>query len=148
MKQINEEIFRSWLIQADTLRRVSRGSDAEFWAGYVRGLRRFHHGKRFGTDREHAVWLGIAPDDPDRGRRARGEGYRLGFAGKDPYEVITLLDSYLSTRELAEACGVGTSRIRQLAETIPGGRLTDAGWRFPPEAVEYVRGKRSRKSER
>ena len=56
---------------------------AEYWIGYQRGLRRAYHGESFGTAEEHALWLGASDnhgDDPIR--RARGEGYRDGLAGR------------------------------------------------------------------
>lgn len=50
----------------------------DYWTGYVRGLRRGFHGKRFGTDEEHAQWWGLI-DDEDESRQQRGAGYRAGF---------------------------------------------------------------------
>lgn len=49
-------------------------------------------------------------------------------------------EEYLTAKELAEQTGVGHSRIRQLAESVPGGRLTETGWRFPVSAFDYVAG--------
>ena len=46
---------------------------------------------------------------------------------------------YLTTSELAEKAGVGTSRIRQIAAKIPGGKKSDRGWLFPPSAVDFVK---------
>jgi hypothetical protein len=132
--------FENYILRADTLRGISLGDESEFWAGYMRGLRRLHHGEAFGTDAEHALWHGIPADEPDLTRRARGEGYRSGFAGKNPVELFRdMNENYLSAKQLADACGMVDSRIRQLADVIPGGRLTDAGWRFPVSSVEFVK---------
>lgn len=59
---------------------MSAGGDRpDYWAGYVRGLRRAFHGERFGTESEHALWLAQA-DSQDDQRRERGQGYRDGLA--------------------------------------------------------------------
>lgn len=138
---MDEPTFKNWILRADTLRGVSlQHEDSEFWAGYMRGLRRLHHGDNFGTADEHSSWMGIDPDEYDLTRRARGEGYRAGFAGIDPVKLFrTINGDYLTCEQLAEKSGVGSSRIRQIAASIPGGRKTDIGWRFPAAAVEHVK---------
>lgn len=59
-----------------------RGEDdpvkAEWWQGYMRGLRRAHHGDRFGTATEHQLYLDAAASD-DSMRQARGKGYAAGL---------------------------------------------------------------------
>jgi hypothetical protein len=137
---MDDDTLKTWLLRATTIREISQGDDAEFWAGYMRGLRRLQHGGSFGTEAEHELWHGLPNDEPDLTRRARGEGYLAGFAGRDPVELFRdMNENYLSAKQLAEACGTVDSRIRQLAESIPGGRLTDAGWRFPPASAEFVK---------
>lgn len=137
---MNASQFKEMMLRADTLQRVAQEPEGnDFWAGYMRGLRRLHHGESFGTDQEHELWFGISPDETDMQRRARGEGYRAGFAGVDPVELSLSLDEYLTTKELAEAAGVVDSRIRQVAASIPGGRKTEAGWRFPRSAVDFFK---------
>ena len=135
---MDDTTFKNFLSWADTLRCISPGDESEFWAGYMRGLRRLHHGEAFGTDAEHELWHGIPTDEPDLTRRARGEGYRAGFAEEDPIELFRDMEQDLTAKQLAAACGMVHSRIRQLAESIPGGRLTPAGWRFPPASVEFI----------
>lgn len=49
-------------------------ADVDYLAGYQRGLRRAHHGDRFGTDAEHETWLGCGNHHPDR-----AAGYRDGL---------------------------------------------------------------------
>jgi hypothetical protein len=51
----------------------------DYGAGYLRGLRRAHHGAHFGTADEHALWsrLGLNGDIRDE----LGRGYRDGLAG-------------------------------------------------------------------
>jgi len=133
--------FKNWMLRADTLRGVSlQQEDTEFWAGYMRGLRRLYHGEKFGTAAEHELWFGISADEYDMTRRSRGEGYRAGYAGVDPVELFrTINGEYLTCEQLAENTGVGASRIRQIAASIPGGRKTESGWRFPESAVEFVK---------
>ncbi len=132
--------FKNWMLRADTLRGVSLDpDDSEFWAGYMRGLRRLYLGEKFETEEQHVLWFGIDQDEPDMTRRSRGEGYRAGFAGVDPVELFrTINGEYLTCEQLAKKSGVGSSRIRQIAASIPGGRKTETGWKFPESAVEYV----------
>jgi hypothetical protein len=71
--------FASLMRRADTLRRVEPDPiRAEWYAGYMRGLRRAHHGERFGTKAEHDLWLAAADSD-DPSRAALGRGYRAGL---------------------------------------------------------------------
>lgn len=71
--------FASLMRRADTLRRgAAEPGRAEWWAGYMRGLRRAHHGERFGSSAEHEMWLAaVESDDPMRA--ALGRGYRAGL---------------------------------------------------------------------
>ncbi len=78
--------FTSLMRRADTLRRLtSEPIESAWWTGYMRGLRRAHHGERFGTDAEHAMWLDAATS-PDSQRAAMGRGYQAGLtlAAQDP----------------------------------------------------------------
>jgi len=71
--------FASLMRRADTLRRVeSVPIRSEWWTGYMRGLRRAHHGEQFGTLAEHELWLS-AIDSADPQRAALGRGYRAGL---------------------------------------------------------------------
>lgn len=77
--------FASLMRRADTLRRVEPDPvRAEWYAGYMRGLRRAHHGERFGTEAEHDLWLS-AYESPDPMRAALGRGYRSGLT-LEPHE--------------------------------------------------------------
>lgn len=71
--------FTSLMRRADTLRRIETDPlKTEWWAGYMRGLRRTHHGESFGTQAEHELWLS-AIDSHDESRAALGRGYRAGL---------------------------------------------------------------------
>lgn len=71
--------FASLMRRADTMRRIDDDPMHSSWfAGYMRGLRRAHHGERFGTQAEHDLWLS-AIDSPDEQRAALGRGYRAGM---------------------------------------------------------------------
>ena len=71
--------FASLMRRADTLRRVeSVPLRSEWWTGYMRGLRRAHHGERFGTLAEHEMWIAAA-ESSDPSRAALGRGYRAGL---------------------------------------------------------------------
>lgn len=78
--------FASLMRRADTLRRVEPDPvRAEWWVGYMRGLRRAHHGERFGTEAEHDLWFSAA-ESTDSQRAALGRGYRAGLTleSRDP----------------------------------------------------------------
>lgn len=72
--------FESLMSRAKTLSRCSGDAspfDSDWWAGYMRGLRRAHHGEAFGTPGEHALWL-KSGNDPQS--VSRSSGYRAGLA--------------------------------------------------------------------
>lgn len=69
---MNESKFKTFMEAAQSL-----GGD--YATGYQRGLRRLHHGEKFGTDEEHEKWFNLS------GHRAEmGRGYQDGFAGSPP----------------------------------------------------------------
>lgn len=71
--------FQLLMRRADTLRRLeSDYLNESWWTGYMRGLRRAHHGKRFGTEAEHDLWYSAA-ESTDPSRAALGRGYRAGL---------------------------------------------------------------------
>ncbi len=71
--------FTSLMRRADTLRRLdSDPVRSAWWAGYMRGLRRAHHGQSFGTDAEHALFVS-AENSEDATRAALGRGYLAGL---------------------------------------------------------------------
>lgn len=71
--------FASLMRRADTLRRhESDPIKSDWWAGYMRGLRRAHHGDNFGTEAEHQLWLS-ASESTDPSRAALGRGYQAGL---------------------------------------------------------------------
>jgi hypothetical protein len=62
----------------------------DYFRGYQRGLRRLLHGKRFGSEAEHAHWLRMGlENDPEV---ELGNGYRDGFAGRDLCKVFASCD--------------------------------------------------------
>ena len=73
--------FASLMRRADTMRRLDDSGylfHGEWWTGYIRGLRRAHHGERFGTEAENELWLS-AIESPDLSRAALGRGYQAGL---------------------------------------------------------------------
>lgn len=71
--------FASLMRRADDLLRSEDDPiKCEWWRGYMRGLRRAHHGERFGTETEHLIFLDAASSD-DPMRAARGSGYAAGL---------------------------------------------------------------------
>jgi hypothetical protein len=78
---MTEQEFQSRLVQAEAMRH--RSHRPGYYEGYIRGLRRFYQGGRFGTLQEHEEWLGMAYDW-DRTRADRGRGYQDGLMGIRP----------------------------------------------------------------
>lgn len=131
---MTEKQVTEWLLIAGAFQGISQlPEDARFWRGYQCGLQRRFHGEETEEDREKG-----AADDPDPLRRAEEEGYRAGLQAAEPVALFKAGQQYLTGPQLAAATGVGTSRIRQLARTIPGGRQSKHGWQFPPSAVAYI----------
>lgn len=73
--------FKALMRRADHARRSeSDPVKCDWWRGYMRGLRRAHHGDAFGTETEHSLYL--AASESDDFRRALGLGYRAGLSLK------------------------------------------------------------------
>ena len=73
------QIFKSEMRRAETMRRLATDPiEGDYYAGYMRGLRRNYHGEPFGTKEEHTLWLSLK-DSEDQSRAARGRGYRDGL---------------------------------------------------------------------
>lgn len=73
---MDKTTFSRLLAEAETI-----GGD--YASGYLRGLRRLHHGEGFGTAEEHERMMALdAQGDPSREAIARG--YRDGYAGARP----------------------------------------------------------------
>ena len=71
---MDQQSFEHEMAKAQAMR--SAGDRPEYWAGYMRGLRRKYHGEDFGTDEEHRLWLTA---DGDTLRRDLSAGYRAGY---------------------------------------------------------------------
>lgn len=72
--------FKSLMKHADTQRRLETDPvRSEWWAGYMRGLRRAHRGKQFCSQEEHDARL-FAAESNDQMRAALGAGYRAGLS--------------------------------------------------------------------
>ena len=72
---MDQRIFEHKLHKAKTMAKIE---NPDYWAGYMRGLRRRYHGDTFCADEEHRIYLGFK-DDPDPKRRAMGKGYRDAY---------------------------------------------------------------------
>ncbi len=83
----------------------------DFWQGYQRGLRRYYHGEKFGTEQEHTLWLSLADEYRDIARRYRGLGYRAGFDGMS----VDVAINHLAKFTAASAAGSVSSRAKTLA---------------------------------
>jgi hypothetical protein len=95
---MTEKEFQHNMAGAETLRNFTEMPEiSNFWAGYLRGVRCNYYGAKFGTDKEHARWMALAESDDDS-RRARGLGYRKGFAGESVRDAVTKAET-LSVNE-------------------------------------------------
>jgi hypothetical protein len=74
---MNAITFKALMVSAT---QSSLGERADYWYGYERGLRRGFHGDRFGTEKEHKLWLSLVADVADRAGQERGRGYRDGLS--------------------------------------------------------------------
>jgi hypothetical protein len=107
---------------ADTFRRLSSEPDEQdFWSGYQRGLRRNHHGEKFGTAEEHKLWLSLA-DDVDPSRKMRGLGYRSGFDGQNIQQAMKILAGRQYMSEIGRLGGSSTSPTKSRT-SAENGRL-------------------------
>jgi len=80
---MSKQHFESEMSRAKTFQGL--GTDIEYWAGYIRGLRRNFHGEAFGTEAEHRLWL-EAVNSEDTIRRQLGQGYADGLKGRSKQE--------------------------------------------------------------
>ncbi len=87
---MTEKQFQSNAKAADTFRRLSQYPEDDFWAGYIRGLRRHYHGEKFGTENEHLLWL-ASVNSADEDRQMRGRGYHAGLEGQDVKQAMLTL---------------------------------------------------------
>lgn len=76
---MTEQKFKSEMRRAESMRRMAEPMMAEYWAGYVRGLRRAYHGEKFGEPGEHEKWLSAA-NSREESRKQRGRGYADGLS--------------------------------------------------------------------
>lgn len=60
----------------------------DYWAGYLRGLRRNYHGEKFGTVTEHNLWMNTLNETHGEQRSHRGKGYQAGYAGMSISDAI------------------------------------------------------------
>jgi hypothetical protein len=73
------EFFRNLSI-ATGLKFLSR--NPLYYDGYIRGLRRFYHGKIFLTEEEHRRWLALVTETGHETSKAGWEGYQHGLSGE------------------------------------------------------------------
>lgn len=119
---MNRSEFQSNMTGAESFRTLSPEPDEqEFWAGYQRGLRRNHHGDKFGTAAEHKLWMSLHTDE-DMSRKMRGLGYRAGFEGQNIQQAMKNLAGRQYMSEIGKLGGSSTSpkKSRSSAEN---GRL-------------------------
>lgn len=110
---MTEQKFKSEMRRAEAMRRDAEHERAEYWAGYIRGLRRAYHGEKFGTPEEHARWLSCI-NDGDEQHKQRGQGYHDGLAFE---EISSRMGRPPISNETTETVGVRISK--SVAARIP-----------------------------
>jgi len=115
--------FEMLLKDAEARRKTtSDPGEAEYLAGYVRGLRRAYHGPDFGTEAEHKLWAGLIVRR-DQNSQKRGQGYLDGLKAllsrKRPTASLTLPRKLLERMEQEKL--PGESRSAQATRLIMAG---------------------------
>lgn len=86
-KSMTEHDFQRNLAAAETLGCIAQNSGQyNFWVGYMRGLRRFHYGEKFGTEEDHSHLI-AAYDSSYQAEKMLGIGYRAGLAGQNIHQA-------------------------------------------------------------
>lgn len=71
-KEYDQEMLRAKTI------RQEQPEKEDYYAGYMRGLRRAYSGGGFGVDREHNHWMNLIYSTKAK-QQARGQGYHDGL---------------------------------------------------------------------
>ena len=100
---MTEQKFKSEMRRAKTMQETSGDPmRSEYWAGYMRGLRRAYHGEDFGTEAENTRWLSCI-NDKDEQHKQRGQGYHDGLAFE---EISSRMGRPPMSDESTESVGV------------------------------------------
>ena len=79
MGEINKfEAFQKEMRRVEAMRKVQDCEHADYWVGYLRGLRRNYHGEDFGNEGEHEIFL-EKMHSPYPRQQQLGKGYRDGL---------------------------------------------------------------------
>lgn len=100
--------FSTLMRRADKQRRTETDPErAEWWAGYMRGLRRAHHGDEFGTTAEHELFYSAA-ESANPSRATLGRGYRAGLTleARDPDGYCPRCERIVPLIDDGETCAV------------------------------------------
>jgi hypothetical protein len=77
---MTEQQFQSEMRRVETMRRLATDPmQSDYYAGYIRGLRRAYHGENFGTPQEHDIRIALVNSE-DESQKKQGLGYRDGLA--------------------------------------------------------------------
>ncbi len=86
-RAMTEHDFQRNLASAEILCSIAQNSgEYNFWVGYMRGFRRFHYGKNFGTEEENSC-LTAAYDSIHHVEKMLGTGYRAGLSGQSVHQA-------------------------------------------------------------
>jgi len=88
---MTQKEFEHRITAAETFKRLTDDPlGADFWAGYIRGVRRHYLGANFGTDDEHPAWMNAAAGNHVTRHMGR-LGYTAGFSGLDIDATIKVM---------------------------------------------------------
>lgn len=134
--------FKAKMQCAETMRRAASDlSGSRYWQGYITGLRKSHHGEKFGTEEDHERMI-KSRIGGDVASRWIGIGYRDGLHGVNPDnkpEIVRALmvDREWSQSRLAGRIGVDRSTVGRWVMTDPVEPVAPAWelilllWRYP-----------------
>lgn len=115
------------MVAADTFRSLATEPfEPDFWAGYMRGIRRNYHGENFGTDDEHNLWMLCAEETRDTQRKMRGLGYRCGYEGQNAQQAMKILTGRQYMSEIGSRKSETKARAAR-KNGLKGGRPVGSG---------------------
>ena len=111
---MEENKFKNLIALAKSLQELDPDR-SDFWKGFQRGIHRLHHGKKFGTESEHEMYLSCANGGDYR--KQLQTGYRAGYyydqmkieGAKDIQPLRRMLE--LSVAEIADIAAVSPRTV-------------------------------------
>ena len=116
---MDENKFKNLIALAKSLQELDPDR-SDFWKGFQRGIHRLHHGKKFGTESEHEMYLSCAANGNDY-RKQLQTGYRAGYY----YDQIKIEEGAKGIQPLRRMLELSVGEIADIAAVSP---RTVEGW--------------------